>query len=403
MKAVVFHGIGDVRLDKVAEPKIKNPDDAIVRITASAICGTDLHFVRGTVPGMKPGTILGHEGLGIVEEVGKNVRNFRRGDRVIIPSTVGCGRCNYCRAGYFSQCNNANPAGPLGGTVFFGGPETNGGLDGLQAEYARVPYAAITLMKLPEQIDDDNAILMSDILPTSYMAAVMAEIKPGNAVAIFGCGPVGQLAIACAQHLGAGRVFAIDNEASRLEMARAHGAEAIDYDEEDPVKVLRELTGGTGPDRVIDAVGIDAAAPTSGPGKPSRATAKEFEAELASVMPKGSGKYKTGGAPSQVLRWCAESVAKGGTISVIGVYPLTMKSFPIGMVMNKNVTVRAGNCDHRRYLPELMELVRSGQVLPAEWITQTGPMPTAIEAYGNFAAHAPGWVKVMLEPARGAA
>jgi threonine dehydrogenase-like Zn-dependent dehydrogenase len=398
MKAVVYHGIGDVRLDSVPEPRLKGPEDAIVRITASAICGTDLHFVRGTVPGMKSGTILGHEALGIVEEVGKSVRNFRRGDRVIVPSTVGCGRCGYCRVGYFSQCDRANPAGPLGGTVFFGGPETNGGLDGLQAEYARIPYAAITLLKLPEQIDDDNAILMSDVLPTSYMAAIMAEIKPGNSVGIFGCGPVGQLAIACAQHLGAGRVFAIDCVPSRLAIARAHGAETINYQEEDPVEALHTLTGGSGPDRVIDAVGIDSAAPTSGPAKPSRSTAKEFEAELEAVAPKQSRKYKTGGAPSQVLRWCVESVAKGGTVSIIGVYPLTMKSFPIGMVMNRNLTVRAGNCDHRRYMPEMIELVRSGRVRPAEWITQTEPIQLAIDAYQAFASHQPGWVKVKLDP-----
>ncbi len=398
MKAVVYHGIGDVRLDNVPAPRLKNHEDAIVRITASAICGTDLHFVRGTVPGMKPGTILGHEALGIVEEVGKSVRNFRRGDRVIIPSTVGCGRCGYCRAGYFSQCDRANPAGPLGGTVFFGGPETNGGLDGLQAEYARVPYAAITLLKLPEAIDDDNAILMSDILPTSYMAAVMAEIKPSNTVAIFGCGPVGQLAIACAQHLGAGRVFAIDSVPSRLDVARAHGAETINYEQEDPIEALRSLTGGSGPDRVIDAVGIDAGAPTSGPAKPSRSAAKEFEAELDLVAPKQSRKYKTGGAPSQALRWAVESVAKGGTVSIIGVYPLTMNSFPIGTVMNRNLTVRAGNCDHRRYMPEMIELVRSGQVRPAEWITQIEPMQSAIDAYQSFASHQPGWVKVKLDP-----
>ncbi len=398
MKAVVYHGVGDVRLDNVAMLKLKTPEDAIVRITASAICGTDLHFVRGTVPGMKPGTVLGHEGLGVVEEVGKNVRNFRRGDRVIIPSTVGCGTCNYCRAGYFSQCNNVNPAGPLGGTVFFGGPESNGGLDGLQAEYARIPYAAITLMKLPEEVDDDNAILMSDILPTSYMAAVMAEIKPSNSVAIFGCGPVGQLAIACAQFLSAGRVFAIDGVPSRLDLAREHGAETINYNEEDPVKTLRELTGGSGPDRVIDAVGIDAGAATSGPAKPSRSEAKDFERELDLVVPKGSKKYPTGGAPSQALQWSVESVAKGGTVSVIGVYPLTMKTFPIGMMMNKNLTVRGGNCDHRRYLPELIEVVRSGQIKPAEWITQTEPMQSAIDAYQRFASHQPGWVKVKLEP-----
>ncbi len=398
MKAVVYHGLGDVRLDNVPEPRIKTQEDAIVRITASAICGTDLHFVRGTVPGTKPGTILGHEALGIVEEVGKQVRNFRRGDRVIIPSTVGCGRCNYCRAGYFSQCNNANPAGPMGGTVFFGGPVSNGGLDGLQAEYARVPYAAVTLLKLPEAIDDDNAILMSDILPTSYMAAVMAEIQPSNTVAIFGCGPVGQLAIACAQHLGAGRVFAIDAVPSRLAVAREHGAEVINYNEEDPVEALRSLTGGSGPDRVIDAVGIDAGTAASGPAKPSRATAKAFAAELEAIAPKLSKSYKPGGAPSQALRWAVESVAKGGTVSVIGVYPLTMNSFPIGLVMNRNLTVRAGNCDHRRYMPEMIELVRSGTIRPAEWITQKEPMQSAIDAYQNFAAHDAGWVKVKLEP-----
>ncbi len=398
MKAVVYHGIGDVRLDSVPEPKLKSHEDAIVRITASAICGTDLHFIRGTVPGMKPGTILGHEALGIVEAVGKDVRNFRPGDRVIIPSTVGCGRCNPCRAGLFSQCDRANPAGPLGGTVFFGGPESNGGLDGLQAEYARVPYAAITLLKLPEEIDDDNAILMSDILPTSWMAAIMANIKPSNSVAIFGCGPVGQLAIACAQHMGAGRIFAIDAVPSRLAVAQAHGAEAINYLEEDPVATLRMLTGGSGPDCVIDAVGIDAATAPSGPSKPNRATGKAFGEEMELLAPKLSRKYKTGGAPSQALRWAVESVAKGGHVSIIGVYPLTMNSFPIGTVMNRNLTVRAGNCDHRRYMPEMIEVVRTGIIQPKEWITQQAPMPSAIDAYQSFAAHQPGWVKVKLEP-----
>lgn len=220
MKAVVFHDIGDIRLEQVAEPKIKDPNDAIVRITSSAICGTDLHFIRGTFTGMKSGRILGHEAVGIVEDTGKAVRNFRKGDRVIIPSTVGCGSCNYCRAGYYAQCNRANPGGPLAGTTFFGGPEAAGGLDGLQAEFARVPYAAANLVALPEEITDDQAIMMSDILPTSYQAAEMADIHPGDAVAVFGCGPVGMLAIACAQHLGAGRVFAIDQVPSRLEMAR---------------------------------------------------------------------------------------------------------------------------------------------------------------------------------------
>jgi threonine dehydrogenase-like Zn-dependent dehydrogenase len=203
----------------------QQPTDAIIRITSSAICGTDLHFIRGTFPGVKEGRILGHEAVGIVEGIGKSVRNLRKGDRVVVPSTVGCGSCNYCRAGYHSQCDVANPNGPEAGTVFFGGPEAAGGLDGLQAEFARIPFAGVNLVKLPEEITDDQAVLMSDILPTSYMAAVMAEIEPSDTVAIFGCGPVGLFAITCAQHLGAGRVFAVDNVESRLDMARAHGAE----------------------------------------------------------------------------------------------------------------------------------------------------------------------------------
>ena len=402
MKAVVYRGIGDARLERVSDPRIQNPEDAIVRITASAICGTDLHFLRGTIPGVKPGTILGHEGIGIVEEVGKAIRNLRRGDRVIIPSTVGCGRCNYCRAGYFSQCNRANPAGPMGGTVFFGGPESNGGLDGLQAEYARIPYASITLLKLPDSIDDDNAILMSDILPTSYMAAVMAEIEPSDSVAIFGCGPVGLLAIRCAQHLGAGRVFSIDAVPSRLAAAQSLGAETIHYEEEDPVQALRALTGGSGPDRIIDAVGVDAGCPKHGPAKASRSINKEFEAELDTVAPKRNKQFRPGGAPSQVLRWSVEAVAKGGTLSLIGVYPLTMMSCPIGVIMNRNLTVRGGNCDHRRYMPQMIELVRSGTILPGEIISQREPIRAAIDAYKSFDAHQHGWIKVKLDPSQAA-
>ena len=399
MKAVVFHDIGDIRLEQVAEPKIKDPNDAIVRITSSAICGTDLHFIRGTFTGMKSGRILGHEAVGIVEDTGKAVRNFRKGDRVIIPSTVGCGSCNYCRAGYYAQCNRANPGGPLAGTTFFGGPEAAGGLDGLQAEFARVPYAATNLVALPEEITDDQAIMMSDILPTSYQAAEMAGIHPGDAVAVFGCGPVGMLAIACAQHLGAGRVFAIDQVPSRLEMARKHGAEAINFGNENPVEVLRELTQGSGPDRVIDAVGIDAA--TAHAGSKEK---KQFEQEMKTVAPdvkEAKKEWWIGGAPTQALMWAAESVAKAGTMSIIGVYPPTLTSFPIGQVMNKNLTVRTGNCNHRKYLPRLVELVRSGVMRPEQFFTQKVPVASAIDAYHHFDQHEQGWLKVKLEPEAG--
>ena len=229
MKAVVWHGLGDIRLDNVPMPKIQEPTDAIVRLTASAICGTDLHFVRGTFSGMKPGTILGHEGVGVVEEVGRDVRNFNLGDRVVICSTIGCGYCSFCREGYYSQCDKANPNGPSAGTSFFGGPAPTGPVDGLQAEYARIPFAHTTLVKLPDEVSDAQAILLSDIFPTAYFGADIAGIKPGNTVAVFGCGPVGQFTIASAMLLGAGRVFAVDAVPSRLEMARAQGAETINF------------------------------------------------------------------------------------------------------------------------------------------------------------------------------
>src|SRR5947209_9794449 len=202
MKAVVFHGIGDIRLDEVDEPEIQEPTDALVRLTASAICGTDLHMIRGTMPGMKPGTVLGHEGVGVVREAGRDVKNFKPGDRVVVCSTLSCGHCSYCRSGYYSQCDNANPNGALAGTAFFGGPVTTGPFDGLQAEYARIPYANVGPVKLPDEVSDDQAILLSDIFPTGYFGADLAQIKAGATVAVFGCGPVGQFVIASAFRTG---------------------------------------------------------------------------------------------------------------------------------------------------------------------------------------------------------
>jgi threonine dehydrogenase-like Zn-dependent dehydrogenase len=227
VKAVVFHGIGDIKIEDVPEPKVMDPLDAIVKITASAICGTDLHMIRGTMTGMEDGTILGHEGVGVVQEVGANVRNIKRGDRVIIPSTIACGYCSYCRAGYFSQCDNANPNGKQAGTAFFGGPKETGPFNGLQAEYARVPFANVGLVKIPDNVNDDEAILLSDIFPTGYFGAKLAEIKSGDTVAVFGCGPVGQFAIISAFLQGAARVIAVDHVASRLELAQKNGAEII--------------------------------------------------------------------------------------------------------------------------------------------------------------------------------
>jgi threonine dehydrogenase-like Zn-dependent dehydrogenase len=398
MKAVVFHGIGDIRLEEVKDPKLKKPDDAIVALTASAICGTDLHMIRGTLPGMKKGIILGHEGVGIVEEIGKNIRNLAEGDRVVIPSTIACGNCSYCRSGYYSQCDKANPNGAAAGTAFFGGPEESGSFDGLQAEKARVPFANVGLVKLPQEVSDDEAILLSDIVPTAYMAAENAQIKPGNTVAIFGLGPVGQFCVACAQLLKAGRIIAIDTIPSRLMMARAQGAEVVDFNSEDSLEAIKELTGGIGVDRVIDAVGVDANRPHSGPGKESAGT--KYAKEKKEVAPRTNvknGNWNPGDAPSIVLDWAVQAVAKAGTISIIGVYG-DKNSFPIGQAMNKNLTVTMGNCNHRRYIPQLLELVRSGVLVPSTILTHVEPITFAIEAYRAFDKREPGWIKVKLEP-----
>lgn len=399
MKAVVFHDVGDIRLDDVPEPVLQEPTDAIIRLTASAICGTDLHFVRGTVSGMQKGTILGHEGVGIVEQLGADVRNLQIGDRVVVPSTIACGNCSYCRAGYYAQCDIANPNGKEAGTAFFGGPAANGPFHGLQAEKARIPHANIGLVKLPKEISDDQAILLSDIFPTGYFGAEMAEITPGDTVAVFGCGPVGQFAIASALLMGAARVFAIDHRDDRLKMARQQGAEVIDFDQEDPVETLRRLTGGIGVDRAIDAVGVDAEhAHGCDPGK-----VVEFAQEMAALTPHthpDGGNWHPGDAPSQALRWAVDALAKAGTLSIIGVYPPQADAFPIGTAMNKNLTINMGNCHHRRYIPHLIELTLSGRIDPAKILTQVKPMNDAIEAFKAFDRRETGWIKVELNPQR---
>lgn len=402
MKAVVFHGIGDIRLDDVPEPRIEEPTDAIVRLTASAICGTDLHFVRGTVSGMKPGTILGHEGVGVVEELGSLVRNIDVGDRVIIPSTVACGSCAYCRAGYYAQCDVANPGGNRAGTAFFGGPEANGAIPGLQAEKARVPFAHVGLVKIPDDVSDDQAILMSDIFPTGWFGAELAEVTDGDTVAVFGCGPVGQFAIASAKLMGAGRVFAVDRHEDRLAMARRQGAETINFERDDPVQTILDLTRNIGVDRVIDAVGVDAVHAHHGPAARQAAKKKQaFEKEVEEIAPDAhprDGQWQPGDAPSQALAWAVTALAKAGTLGIVGVYPLTAEHFPIGEAMNKNLTIKMGNCNHRKYIPHLVELTRSGVIDPAAMLTQVDPIGNAIEAFETFDRREPGWLKVKLEP-----
>ncbi|GGC77989.1 glutathione-dependent formaldehyde dehydrogenase [Tersicoccus solisilvae] len=400
MKAVVWHGEGDIRLDTVDDPTIQQPTDAIVQITRSAICGTDLHFIRGTMSGMAEGTILGHEAVGVVTEVGSAVRRFSPGDRVLICSTMSCGACRNCRRGLTAQCDVANPNGPLAGTCFFGGPQPTGPVDGLQAEYVRVPWAVNTLIPLPENVSDDAAILLSDIFPTAWFGAELAGVNRGDTVAVLGAGVVGQFAIASAFRQGAGRVIAVDGLRSRLDIALGQHAEVIDFNAEDPVPAILESTQGIGVDAVIDAVGVDAQRPWAGPAKRAGdEQAEQFDAERSQVAPQTNVQgenWVPGNAPSQALQWAVSAVAKGGRLGVIGVYPPAMTSFPIGEAMNKNLIVKLGNCNHHTVTPPLLDIVATGLVDPTALITQQEPLTSAVEAYESFDRREEGWLKTEL-------
>jgi threonine dehydrogenase-like Zn-dependent dehydrogenase len=402
MKALVFHEVGDIRLDNIADPIIENQFDVIVEITTSAICGTDLHFIRGTVGPMKSGTVLGHEAVGIVSEIGKGITNFKVGDRVIIPSTIACGACDMCHQSNFSQCNKANPKGPESGTAFFGGPVASGSFHGCQAEFVRVPFGNHNLVKLPSSVSDDKAILLSDIFPTAYFAVDIAKVKKGDIVLISGCGPVGQFAIAGCQLRGVSKIIAVDTVPSRLAMAQRQGAEIIDFNEDDPVEKLKELTNGRMADVVIDAVGVDAYCPEHGPAHKKSANRKEhFTTELLQLVPaiKNDGpNWIPGNAPSYVLNEAVDLVAKCGTISIIGVYPEALKTFPIGKAMNKNLKIVMGNCPHRAYIPRLVHFVEAGLIDPSLMLTQVESLENIVSAYKQFDLRSEGWIKVGLTP-----
>lgn len=401
MKALVFQDIGDIRLENVKEPRISEKMDAIVKITTSAICGTDLHFVRGTMGPMKKGTILGHEAVGIVEEIGKDIRNLNVGDRVVIPSTVACGYCRMCKKRFYAQCEVANPNGPEAGTAYYGGHVHSGPLQGCQAELVRVPFANNNLVKLPLDISDDKAILLSDIFPTAYFGVDIADVKSGDIVVILGCGPVGQFAIASCKLRGASRIFAIDFIESRIDLARKQGAEVINFNKEDPVEFIKQATGGSLADVVIDAVGVDAVCPSHGPAAKKAAQCKtEFKKELEVIAPKTKPTGKNwipGDAPSHALRTSVDLVDKCGTISIIGVYGEKSKTFPIGKAMGKNLKVVMGNCHHRAYIPILLQKIQMGIIDPTEILTQKEPIQNVLEAYKQFDARSPGWIKVALK------
>jgi threonine dehydrogenase-like Zn-dependent dehydrogenase len=321
----------------------------------------------------------------------------------VIPSTIGCGSCVYCRAGYYAQCDNANPNGRNAGTAFYGGPQTTGPFDGLQAEYARVPYAHTNLVPIPPGVTDEQAVMASDIFPTAWFGARLAEVADGDVVAVFGAGPVGQLAALSARMQGAGRVLIVDGNEDRLETARLQNAETVDFNKEDPVAAIRELTGGIGADRVIDAVGVDAEMPRSGPAAAAAEKligefADEQDKDAPRIAPSGD-RWEPGDAPSLALRWATEAVAKAGTIGIVGVYPPQHQSFPIGQAMNENLTLKMGNCNHRKYVPGLLGRIAAGTADPTTVWSQQETIPSAIEAYEQFDKRAPGWTKVTLEVA----
>ena len=376
MKATCWMAPGKMEVREVPDPEILNQRDCIVRITSTAICGSDLHLYNGFLPMMEPGDIMGHEFMGEVVEVGREVRDLRVGDRVVVPFPIACGACASCSAGLYSVCENSNPNAHIAEKMLghspagiFGYSHLTGGFAGGQAELARVPFADVGPLKVPEGMSDDQALFLSDILPTGYMGAEMCGIEPGDTVAVWGCGPVGLFAIASAYLLGAERVIAIDRFPYRLQMARERaGAITINYDEVDSVTdVLKDLTAGRGPDRCIDAVGVEGH--THG--------VSYLHDRAKQVMRMQTDR-------PIALREAIMSCRNGGTVSVIGVYTGLIDKFPINAVMNRSLTIRAGQCHVQRYMRPLLERIQRGDIDPTMVITHHMPLEEAAEGYRIF-------------------
>ncbi|HZU81934.1 MAG TPA: zinc-dependent alcohol dehydrogenase [Polyangiaceae bacterium] len=391
MKATCWMGKRDVRVENVPDPKILNAQDAIVRVTSTAICGSDLHLFNGFVPTMERGDVLGHEFMGEVVEVGPAVQNLQVGDRVVVPFPIACGRCASCQAGLFSVCENSNPnwwmAEKLWGhspAGIFGYSHLLGGFAGGQAEYARVPFADVGPIKIPPELSDDQVLFLSDILPTGYMAAELCDIEPGDVVAVWGAGPVGQFAIASARLLGAERVVAIDRFEYRLRMAseRAGATDTINYEEVDERDALGEITAGRGPDACIDAVGLESHAhgPLFAYDRAKQAAMLESDRPIA-------------------LRQAIQACRNGGTVSVIGVYGGFVDKFPMGAVMNRSLTIKTGQCHVQRYMRPLLGRIQRGEIDPSFVITHHLPLDEAARGYRMFVDKEDGCEKVVLRAA----
>jgi threonine dehydrogenase-like Zn-dependent dehydrogenase len=388
MKAVCWYGTHDVRVENVPEPKILNHRDALVKITTTAICGSDLHLYDGYIPSMRKGDILGHEFMGEVLEVGKDVRNLKKGDRVVVPFTICCGGCFYCQKGLWSLCDNSNPNAPMAETLYgasgaglFGYSHMYGGFAGGQAQYARVPFADVGPIKVPDDLPDEKVLFLSDIFPTGYMAAENCNIQPGDTVAVWGCGPVGQFAIRSAKMLGADRVIAIDNKADRVRMAAEGGAEVLKFDGADLVEQLKDLTGGRGPDSCIDAVGMEA---------------HGTSADAIYDRVKQSVRLETD--RPHVLRQCIQACRKGGTVSIPGVYGGLIDKFPIGAAFAKGLTLRMGQTHVPKYMGQLLERIRRSDIDPSFVITHRVSIDEAPQAYETFRTQQDHAVKFVLKP-----
>ena len=390
MRATCWHGKHDMRVENVPDPVIMNQRDAIVRITATAICGSDLHLYDGFIPTMKRGDIMGHEFMGEVVDVGREVSNLKVGDRVVVPFPIACGNCGACQAQAYSLCENSNPNAWLAEKFMghspagiYGYSHMLGGFAGGQAEYARVPFADVGPLKVPNGMSDEQVLFLSDIFPTGYMAAEMCSITPGDTIAVWGCGPVGQFAIASAKMLGAARIVAIDRVPERLAMAanKAGATDTIDYERQDVLDTLKDMTGGVGPDACIDAVGSEAHAPgfMYAYDRFKQALMLETDRPIA-------------------LRQAIMACRNGGTVSVIGVYGGFIDKFPMGSFMNRSLTMRTGQCHVQRYMKPLLQRIENDEIDPSFIITHRMRLDDAPDGYAMFAKKQDDCVKVVLTP-----
>jgi threonine dehydrogenase-like Zn-dependent dehydrogenase len=389
MKAVRYYGKEDVRVETVPDPQILNPHDAIVKITATAICGSDLHIYDGYIPTMERGDILGHEFMGEVVEVGRDTTRVRVGDRVVVPFTIACGNCYFCKEQLWSLCDNSNPNAWMlekitgfSGSALFGYSHMYGGYPGGQAEYARVPFADVGALKVPASLSDEQVLFLSDIFPTGYMAADNCQIRPGDTVAVWGCGPVGQFAIQSAFLLGAERVIAIDRFPERLTLAATHSkAEVLNYTEVDVPETLRAMTGGQGPDACIDAVGLEAH---------GNSLDAWYDRAKTSI-------YMATDRP-HALRQAISCCRKGGTVSIPGVYGGLLDKFPLGAAFAKGLTLKMGQTHMHKYMPGLLERIERGEIDPSFIITHRVTLDDAPAMYRTFRDKQDDCIKVVMKP-----